>query len=206
MGGFGSGNWYRWNKRECIDDHISVDVRRWKREGFLTVGNRFGWQWTGNGEGSDSIRICVEHDGVVLIYRQRVRGGDWQDIEETVPLVYTDCIYGGRRAWFQCPSCCRRAAKLYSQVPYFICRVCCDLPYQSQGESVSDRAMRKTRRIRRKLDASMSLMEPIWTKPKGMHWKTFERLKREAENAEHVSLYEIAKHLPGLAEYFPDMY
>ena len=80
------------------------------------------------------------------------------------------------------------------------------MPYQSQGESLSDRAMRKARRIRGKVDASMNLMEPIWAKPKGMHWKTFEQLKRQAVNAEQVSLYEIAKRLPGLAEHLPDIF
>ena len=205
MGGGGSGTWYRWDKRERLDDHISIDVRRWKREGCLHPGNWFGWQWTVNDEVSDSIQIRVEQDRVVLVYRQRAYGGEWQDIEESVSLTYTDCNYGGQRVWFQCPSCRRRAAKLCSQVPYFVCRHCCGLSYQCQGESLSDRAMRKARRIRRKLDASMSLMEPIWSKPKGMHWETFNRLKQQAEIAEHISLFEAAKHLPGVREHIPGL-
>lgn len=206
MGGFGSGIWCRWNKRECLDDHISIDVRRWERDGLLKPGNWFAWQWTVNDEVSNSIQIRVELERVVLVYRQRAYGGDWQDIEEPVHLSYTDCHYGGQRVWFQCPSCGRRSAKLYSQVPYFVCRHCCDLPYQCQGESLSDRAMRKARRIRRKLDASMNLMEPIWMKPKGMHWKTFERLRRQAESAEQISWYEAAKHLLGLREQLTDLH
>ena len=62
MGGVGSGTGYRWDKRECLDDHISIDVRRWKREGLLHPGNWFGWQWTVNDEVSDSIRIRVEQN------------------------------------------------------------------------------------------------------------------------------------------------
>ena len=206
MGGVGSGTWYRWDRREHLDDHINIDVQRWKRDGFLHPGNRFDWQWTVNDEVSDSIRIRVEQDRVVLVYRQRAYGGDWQDFEEPVYLVHTDCNFGGQRVWFQCPSCGRRAAKLYSQVPYFVCRRCCRLPYQCQGESLSDRAMRKARRIRRKLNASMRLIEPIWSKPKGMHWKTFNRLKQQAEIAERVSWCEAAKHLPGLREHIRNLY
>ena len=204
MGGPGSGNWCRWNKRECLDDNISVDVRRWKRDGLLWSGNSFSWQWTINGEPSNSIRIKVEDQRVILFYRQRSSGSEWRDIEEHVHLTYTETNFDGSRVWFLCPSCGRRVAKLYSQVPYFICSLCCDLPYQSQGETRSDRAMRKARKIRKKLGESMNLLEPIWNKPRGMHWRTFERLRHEAIKAERVSWREATAKLHGLKEYLPE--
>ena len=34
----------------------------------------------------------------------------------------------------------------------------------------------------------MNLLEPIWTKPTGMHWRTFDRLVQEEETAQHVHL------------------
>ena len=154
MGGPGSGSWYRWDKREYLDDNISVDIRRWKRDGLLWSGNSFGWKWTVNDEVSSSIRIRVEDQSVILVYRQRVCGGDWRDIEERIYLTYTDCNYGGSRVWFLCPSCGRRGAKLFSRVPYFVCRQCCGLSYQSQAETRDDRAMRTARKIRQKLGAS----------------------------------------------------
>lgn len=43
--------------------------------------------------------------------------------------------------------------------------------------------MRKSRKIRKHMGASQSLEMPIWNKPKGMHWKTFNRLVREEEGA-----------------------
>jgi len=204
MGGPGSGGWCRWNKRESLDDNISVDVRRWKRDGLLWSGNSFGWQWTVDGEASSSIRIRVEDQSIVLVYRQRVCGEDWRDIEERVHFAYTDTNFGGSRVWFLCPQCNRRVAKLYSQVPYFLCRHCCRLPYQSQGETRDDRAMRKARKIRQELGASMNLLEPIWQKPKGMHWRTFERLRQKALQAEEMSWMEAAIRLPGIKEFMPD--
>ena len=39
-----------------------------------------------------------------------------------------------------------------------------------------ERAWRKARKIRDKLDATDDLTESIWRKPKGMHWKTYNRL------------------------------
>jgi hypothetical protein len=60
------------------------------------------------------------------------------------------------------------------------CRHCHVLPYTSQFESVADRAMRRERRIRKKLGAGVDLTKPITTKPKGMRWTTFWRLRSDA--------------------------
>lgn len=40
---------------------------------------------------------------------------------------------------------------------------------------------------------SLCTNEPIWDKPKGMHWNTFERLKREAEEATARTWREAAR-------------
>jgi hypothetical protein len=41
--------------------------------------------------------------------------------------------------------------------------------------------------------SSGDLTEPIWQKPKGMHWKTFERLIAEEEKANYAGSYIIAQ-------------
>ena len=64
--------------------------------------------------------------------------------------------------------------------------------------------MRKARKIRHRLGASTSLLDPIWEKPKGMHWRTFERLQQEALQAEQISWIEAVARLPGLKEYLPN--
>ncbi len=69
MGGFGSGS--HWGGRGYLDDHISLDIRRWKRDGLLWPGRWVNWQWSVNDEPTDSIRARVEESCVVLIYRQR---------------------------------------------------------------------------------------------------------------------------------------
>jgi hypothetical protein len=46
--------------------------------------------------------------------------------------------------------------------------------------------MRKARKIRERLGANNDLMEPILFKPKNMHQKTFDRLRKEAEQAENL--------------------
>ena len=46
--------------------------------------------------------------------------------------------------------------------------------------------MRKARKIRARLGVGDDLTEPILFKPKNMHQKTFDRLREEAEQAEHL--------------------
>lgn len=42
MGGIGSRNWYRWDKRYAVEDYRSLDVRRWQQDGLLEPGRWFG--------------------------------------------------------------------------------------------------------------------------------------------------------------------
>jgi hypothetical protein len=47
--------------------------------------------------------------------------------------------------------------------------------------------MRKAQNIRQRSGGSASLSEPFPWKPKNMHWKTYERLYKEAEYANNLS-------------------
>ena len=193
MGGYGSGCWDRWHKQDYLDDHIHLDVQRWKREGFLNPGNRFGWQWSFGSDTPSTIQVHVGQERVVLQYLQRLNGGEWCTVEESISLVYTACHFGGQRVWFSCPGCDRRAAKLYHQDSSFCCRKCCNLPYACQSEYPAYRALRKARKLREKLGASSCLLEPVGEKPKGMHWQTFHRLCKQSATADLKSL----NYIPG---------
>jgi hypothetical protein len=62
------------------------------------------------------------------------------------------------------------------------------LPYSSQRETYTHRMMRKARKIRQRLGASSNLFEPVWDKPKGMHWTTFERLRERERRSNELSM------------------
>ena len=64
MGGFGSGR--RQGGKDTTSDMRMLDVRRLQRDGLLTPGRAFGWQWTRNGEEVASIQIRTEIDRVML--------------------------------------------------------------------------------------------------------------------------------------------
>jgi len=102
---------------------------------------------------------------------------DWESIEQKIWFDRTPCHYGGYQKWFICPECDSRVAVLYGAEKLFLCRNCYRLPYASQGEDYLSRISRKHDKISDKLDADeYTVMDDLW-KPKGMHWRTFYRLK-----------------------------
>ncbi len=194
MGGYGSG---RQSGKDATVDYQSLDVRRLQREGLLTPGRAFIRQWARNGETVASIQARAEVECVTLNYRYRSRGdSDGQPMEYPVYLEWTDCNFGGRRAWFLCPArgCGRRVAILYGGA-IFACRHCYKLAYQCQRETADDRAMRRADTIRRRLGWEAGIANPEGGKPKGMHWRTFERLKTEHDAFAHTSWIGLAERL-----------
>ena len=128
---------------------------------------------------------------VILLYRCRSGLGDqWDDVKETVPLDWTPCNFGGERPWFFCPGvgCSRRVAILYGPGRHFLCRHCYDLRYESQREDKTHWALWRAQKVRERLGGSANMTGPLPEKPKGMHWRTYERLWWEHHEAEMEGL------------------
>src|SRR5262245_54892662 len=124
MVSLGSGRRARWGTQQTVEDYCRLDVRSLQRMGYLTPGaSAFLTLQNRRGKGIGSIRITTTEEDVQLRYRSHRIG---QDIEETVPLVWTSCHYGGNRPWFLCPggvndpACWRRVAILYDAGTYFL--------------------------------------------------------------------------------------
>ena len=196
MGGMGSGRHWYWGAKDTTADYRALDVRRWKRDGLLTPGQSFGWQWSRHDEVVASIRVRTEPDRVILTYRHRRGGEDWVDESYPVYLDWTACHIGGERPWFLCPArgCGRRVAILYGG-GIFACRNCYRLAYPSQRETWDDRAARKADRIRDKLGWEPGILNGSGWKPKGMHWDTFERLSAQHDCFVRLSLAGMAARL-----------
>jgi hypothetical protein len=195
MGGVGSGNWYRFDKKTITGECHSVDVRYLHREGLLKPGRRFSLRSSRAEQETGSIRGSVmgntKPERITLLYRHRSgSGGEWEDVQEPISLDWTACNFGGERPWFVCPGarCGRRVAVLYGAGKYFLCRHCYDLSYESQRENQMHRALRRAQAIREKLGGSANMTKPFPEKPKGMHWKTYERLWWEHHEAEMEQL------------------
>lgn len=199
MGGMGSGRRYQGGKN-TTSDMRALDVRRLQRDGLLTPGQAFGWNWSRNGETIASIQMRTEAERVILNYRSRSNGDEWKAMEYPVRLEWTGCNLGGQRAWFRCPAqgCGRRVAILYGG-SVFACRHCHKLNYQCQRETNDDRFARRADKIRERLEWDAGILNSNGWKPKGMHWRTFERLRAEHDAFVSVSLAAMAKRL-GLFE------
>ncbi len=183
MGGIGSGRRWRTDADETTDDYRKLDVRSLQREGLLAPNQAYRWAWKVDGETRAYINIHSEAEGVFLSYRHRSRGSEWIDKDYSVRVVWTPCNYGGRRAWFLCPArgCERRVGILFGG-GLFACRRCYRLSYQSQRETYGDRASRRADRIRERLGWEPGILNGAGIKPKGMHWRTYWKLR----NAHHA--------------------
>lgn len=187
MGGPGSGNRYRWGTKTSTEACHRFDLAGLARRGWLRPGSggttrwwrgeqevsAIGWSVRGTGQTATALELSYAIGGEGIRYR--------------VPLAWTPCHFGGQRPWFVCPGagCGRRAAVLYGG-RLFLCRRCHDLAYESTRQSPGDRALRKAQRIRQRLGGSANMLEPFPPKPKGMRWRTYERLAREADAAERT--------------------
>ena len=199
MGGYGSG---RTGYNQKAEDCRSLDVNRFRREGILTEGRCGNWVWSRDGEEVGRIGYSFTPSGLVLDYRVRAYGGDWEAINETVPIAYVPCNYGGTRPYFLCPGyvdgrrCGRRVGKLFSGGRYFLCRHCYSIAYRSQSETRYDRALRRANKSRMALGGDPGTAHWIAPKPKGMWKRTYERhreqIERDEAQADHLFLSKFA--------------
>ncbi len=190
MGGPGSG---RRGGRDVTADYRRFDVRQLQRARVLTPGWRGRWCWYRRGEKRAEINIEVGEASIQLRYRATDRG-EWKDYDYTVRLSRSSCHYGGERPWFLCPHCGRRVAILYGGA-VFACRHCRGLAYEVQREDVIDRIARRADAIRERLSWEAGILNADGWKPKGMHWRTFWRLKAEHDQLKGGALGAWAKRL-----------
>jgi hypothetical protein len=174
MGGFGSGNC--WQKGKTTTNRmLTLDIRRLQRYGLFrtTCGLTLeGWR-----EGKAfPVAVQAWDDFVSLKHSIPGMGGREKESTYLVALEWTSCNFGGRRPWFVCPAsgCERRVAILYAGLT-FTCRHCQNLVYACQRENGVWRAHRRAG----KLENRLGWRDGAYDKPKGMHWRTFDRLKAQ---------------------------
>lgn len=95
MGGSGSGNWYRWNKKDTGEDHHGLDVRYLHRKRILKAGY-YSISWSRGERKTGSIGYWGGEDSITLDYSHCKGGSDnWEDVKQTVRLSWTSCYFGG---------------------------------------------------------------------------------------------------------------
>jgi hypothetical protein len=188
MGGVGSGRKYYHDAKDTVDSCNSIDIHCLKKNRALVPGHSLTLTWSKNGRKQASIGGKVTEEGLNLFYR--ING---ESIRYVVPIVHTSCHYGGTRPWLKCPKCDRRVSKIHLNGTMFLCRYCYNLAYESQRTNNVIRSLRKAKMIRMRLGGSMSIFESMPWKPKGMHMKTYWRIRQEIEITELKMWEGLAK-------------
>ena len=202
MGGRGSGRRSSYAGKAETKDSMPLDIRKITSGGLLVPGSRFSWQWLVNDRqvAAISIRVC-NLDSMVLSYRFKSTG---EVVEQRVQTQTSPCHLGGQRHWFTCPLCNKRVAVLYAPGRHFACRQCGGLGYATQKEDVGDRASSKADKIRKRLGWQAGFLNGSGAKPKGMHWKTYHRLKTVHDALVQVSCHGIGRKLGFLHKLLDD--
>lgn len=141
MGGSGSG-WPTWKfRRATTESSLALDVRSLsKSHSHFTrrCHSVHTWRHPATREPIASVAVRIDsdqehHPSVVLACRNEAKCA----VATVIELDKTIPFFGGIRWWFVCPSCKRRAAKIY--LPFrddrFLCRHCHGLTYQSCQDS-----------------------------------------------------------------------
>jgi hypothetical protein len=146
-----------------------VDIRAWRRGGYLNAGRSFSWSWNRGGDPTGSIQVRVHGPNSLALLYMVGGEGERRDGSQTIHLAHTACNYGNNRPWFVCPLCQRRAGLLFMRWGRFACRHCQKVAYSSQSSDELDRMWRKQAKIEARLGER-------WGRPKGMRTHTYDRL------------------------------
>ncbi len=180
MGGIGSGQYLRMKKGKLtVEKVFSLNIIDLYKEGALSPETYcLCGQWRRR---IYNITTKANNDNLDILFTLKGR-----QTQQRVHIDWTKCFYGGKRPWFFCPSCNRRVAILYISNRCFACRKCSELTYTSCNETANDRALRKAKKIRKRMGIIQGPIYRILIKPKHIHWTTFYRLRSEAHHLEDI--------------------
>lgn len=172
MGGIGSGNRLQ-SGRLTVGQCLQIKVSDIKKHGLFAKPALWQWRWS---KGS-TITVDTRLEGwVTLKYTVDEQAREYGIRLENIPQHL-----GGERVWFTCPNtrCARRCKTLYLRGGYFICRQCQNLGYVSEQASKVDQPFHRISKIRDRLRWTPGYLNGHETKPKGMHWATYNRLVQQ---------------------------
>lgn len=180
LGGPGSGRHrgHGLNVDKCHEYH-SIDLAWLRRRKLDQFGQWSTLKWSRGGQETGAIRVQYLESGLRLVYRHG-RDEQWTCVDEVVPFIEMPLDLGGKRVWFNCPSCHRHCRILYGG-NRFRCRLCYRLRYDTQYEPPFARAATRALKIRQRLGCDGGIDDFFPPRPKGMHSRTYTRLKEIEE-------------------------
>jgi hypothetical protein len=174
---------HNWKGGGTVEGMRCLDIMKLARAGLLTPRCWGTSEWSYRDGTKAQIQLRGGKDEIILNYSFRQYGGEWQPVQQLVPIRWTPCRLGGERPWFVCDVssngiyCGRQVAKLYGAGRLFACRHCYRLRYAVQRGGPMDRAHHRLGRLHRRLGADYDGPDGIPPpKPKWMRWRTYSRI------------------------------
>ena len=142
MGGLGSSRWGYYRKAEVVENCEVLDLFELARDSCFRSGVKGVIEWRRwLRVSSVGFEVRRWQDSLYLILRYSM-ARNAEEIGIPIRLETTPANWGGVRWWGRCPlyrgneACNRRVGKLYGPgfSPYFGCRICHRLTYQSAQE------------------------------------------------------------------------
>ncbi len=168
--------WLGGPDRAIVESGLTLDIHRMAKRLPMGRGSSIAgrWQWTWGGEVSATIGYrIVRTSGYSADLQLNYRNAG-ESVAQAIRLNARPCRFGGQRWYATCPHTRRSAAKLYlpSGGPRFLSRHAYRLGYRSQCEGPIGRMMLR----RDRLAARSGIDYDCPAKPKGMRWRTFDRI------------------------------
>lgn len=197
MGGLGSGRRSSLNQT-TINDQPCVDVNELHRGGYFQSRECYRRRWRWMSGTIVEVAMRFRDEAIECLYTRWLPGHDPEEIRTLILVSWTQCNFGGHRPWLHCglDDCRHRVGKLYLVDPHLVCRRCAGgLPYKSQRQPLHVRRLARSGTIRERLGGEAGLGRPFPPRPKGKHHRTYERNRREVEDAEARYLDEVRASL-----------
>lgn len=189
----------RWRERVRLQDGLKLNLNTLLRDGFGKTGEwrqrTIQWSYVGTGEviASGSLEMDLQSDDGA---RAVLRLGR---LEQFIRLRREPRRFGGGQWYFVCPSTGQLASVLWypPRASKFSSRQTWGrrVAYGSQFQAPHDRALTRAQDIRTRLGGPeyAALIDGLSPpKPKGMRWRTYDRLIAKSEAYERICNLHIA--------------
>ncbi len=199
MGGYNSGG-HRWGRhRATVEACYRFDVKMLRNllhaPPGATLAASFGWSEHG-AQSARAHAIYKGGDSFFTLHFERI-GEAETPAPQQIAVSFAPCAFGGRRAWFVCGLCQRRAFRLFlyphfymgeKRIDRFYCRVCLGLTYdQRRTKNLLYIGQARAIRVQKQLGDTARGWDTPPRKPKYMRWHTYNRLE-----AKHRAACELA--------------
>lgn len=154
--------------RRIVEHTSHLDIKQVKD---LETGSIYKVSW------NNSVMLLeIKGDKVVLHYK-------YNNKNKKAVISFDSSVVGyGTRTWFNCPICRERFARVYIVDGVFGCRLCHNLTYITSRKSGNELRYlnHQVRQVQLKLGGEDAhITDRYISKPKNMHWRTYERLQKQ---------------------------